>query len=148
MANDLQLARVNLAPFTKFALGFDEVFDRLVKNHEQFGGNNNYPPYNIIKLDEYNYELELAVAGFDRNEVTINADAYTLTVSGEKNTEDQPVDYVYKGISARSFKRTFSLGEHMVVRDAVIKNGMLTVHLERVLPDYMKPRKIEISSKE
>ena len=147
MANDLQLTRLNLAPFNKFALGFDEVFDRLVKNHEQFGGNN-YPPYNIIKKDEYNYALEIAVAGFDLSEIEINTDSYNLSVSGEKKAEENSTEYVYKGISARGFRRSFSLGEHMVVKDAVIKNGMLTINLERVLPDYMKPRKITIKSDE
>jgi molecular chaperone IbpA len=144
----LTIGRIDFSPFTRLTVGFDEIFDQLARSHEQLTNNNvNYPPYNIVKYDTNQYGLEIAVAGFEIEEIDIGVEGNNLTISGEKShKEDDVTTYIYKGISTRSFKRTIPLGEHIVVKDALIKNGMLTIKLERELPESLKPRKIAITS--
>ena len=147
MTQQLTLGRIDFSPFNRFTVGFDEIFEQLARSHEQLSSNTiNYPPYNIIKYDNNQYALEIAVAGFDIEEIDIGVEGSNLTISGEKSAKNDNVTYIYKGISTRSFKRTIPLGEYIVVKDAVIKNGMLTIKLERELPESMKPRKIAITS--
>lgn len=147
MANSLTIGRIDLAPFRKFSIGFDEIFDQLARSHEQStNAGINYPPYNIIKWGQNQYAIEFAVAGFDLEEIDITVEGSKLTIVGEKIQRDEEIEYIYKGISTRSFKRTIPLGDHIVVKDAIIKNGMLTVHLEREIPEEMKPRKIAITA--
>lgn len=145
-SNALTVGRIDFAPFNKFAVGFDEVFDRLVRSHEQLVNQHNYPPYNIIKYSQNEYGLEIAVAGFELDEIDIGVEGNVLTVTGEKAEKKEEITYIHKGISDRSFKRSLQLGDHIVVRDAVIKNGMLVIKLERELPEAMKPRKIAITA--
>lgn len=147
MANQLTIGRIDLTPFTRFTVGFDEIFEQLSRSHEQLNSNTvNYPPYNIIKLDNNSYSLEFAVAGFDLDEIDVSVEGNKLTIIGDKIERNEEVNYIYKGISTRSFKRTIPLGDHIMVKDAVIKNGMLTIHLEREIPEAMKPRKIAITA--
>lgn len=147
MTQQLTLGRIDLSPFTRFTVGFDEVFDALARTHEQLNSNSaNYPPYNILKYDTNNYALEVAVAGFDLEEIDVGVEGSNLTITGQKVEKKEDATYIYKGISTRSFKRTIPLGEHIVVKDAVIKNGMLTIQLEREVPEAMKPRKIAITA--
>jgi len=89
--------------------------------------------------------LEIAVAGFSLNEIDVGVEGNTLTVSGTKESKTEEVNYLYKGISTRSFTRHIPLGDHIIVKDAVINNGMLTINLEREIPEAMKPRKIAIT---
>lgn len=147
MTQQLTIGRIDFSPLTRFTVGFDEVFDALARTHEQLSNNTaNYPPYNILKYDPNNYALEIAVAGFELDEIDVGVEGNNLTVSGQKSEKKDDVTYIYRGISARSFKRTIPLGEHIVVKDAVIKNGMLTIKLEREVPEAMKPRKIAITA--
>jgi molecular chaperone IbpA len=147
MTNGLTIGRIDLAPLTRFSIGFDEVFEQLARTHEQLSNTQmNYPPYNIIKYGPNQFAIEIAVAGFDLEEIDISVEDNNLTVAGEKSANTEEFTYVHKGISTRSFKRTWPLGEHVEVKDAVIKNGMLTVKLERIVPDSMKPRKVAITS--
>lgn len=147
MTQPLTIGRIDLSPFTRFTVGFDEVFDALARTHEQLNSQPaNYPPYNILKYDANNYALEIAVAGFDLDEIDVGVEGNNLTVTGQKIEKKEDATYIYKGISTRSFKRTIPLGDHIVVRDAVIKNGMLTIQLEREVPEAMKPRKIAITA--
>ena len=147
MTQPLTIGRIDFSPFTRFTVGFDEVFDALARTHEQLAGSSsNYPPYNILKYDANNYALEIAVAGFDLDEIDVGVEGNNLTVTGQKVDKKEEGTYIYKGISARSFKRTIPLGDHIVVKDAVIKNGMLTISLEREVPEAMKARKIAITS--
>ena len=144
----LTIGRIDFSPFTKFTVGFDEIFDHLARSQEQLTNSQvNYPPYNIIKYDTNQYALEIAVAGFDISEIDIGVEGSNLTIAGEKTTGlDAGAVYIHKGISTRSFKRTIPLGEYIVVTNAVIKNGMLTINLQRELPEAMKPRKIAITT--
>jgi molecular chaperone IbpA len=143
----LSIGRIDFSPFTRFTVGFDEVFDALARTHEQLNSQPaNYPPYNILKYDANNYALEIAVAGFDLDEIDVGVEGNNLTITGQKIEKKDDATYIYKGISTRSFKRTIPLGDHIVVRDAVIKNGMLTIQLEREVPEAMKPRKIAITA--
>lgn len=137
---------MDFAPFNRLVVGFDELFDQLARSYASSTSETNYPPYNIIKFGQHEYAVEFAVAGFDIDEIEIQLEGNTLTIIGEKAKKEAETQYLYKGISARSFRRTLPLGEHIEVRDAVIKNGMLTIKLERVVPESMKPRKIAITS--
>lgn len=140
------LTKFDLTPYTRATVGFDRMFDLLDR---QFANSvsTTYPPYNIIKEGEDSYKVEIAVAGFKEDELEITVKEYVLTVSGEqKRDEDSegPV-YLHKGISARSFTRTFTLGDHVEVRSATVQNGLLVISLEREIPEEAKPKKIAIT---
>lgn len=120
-------------------VGFDRMFDELTR--AQLGNSNNYPPHNIVQIDENNYLIELAVAGFKQENLDIQLKDSILTVSGKK---EDTRDYTHKGISSREFNRIFTLGEHVQVTGASLEDGILGIKLERVIPEEERPRKIEI----
>ena len=124
-----------------FFIGFDRMIDRM---REQTPGQTNYPPYNIVKTDENFYELQLAIAGFNQDDRDVELKDGTLTIEGKKETDDER-NYIHKGISARHFRRTFTLSDTMVVNGADLIDGILTIELENVIPEEKKPRKIEIN---
>ena len=123
-----------------FLIGFDRVLDRM---HQQTPGQSNYPPYNIVKVDDDNYHIEIAVAGFGRDELDVELKDGVLSVEGKKEDKDE-TKYLHKGISARHFRRTFTLSDTIVVRGADFVDGILTIELENVIPEEKKPRKIAI----
>ena len=127
-----------------FFIGFDRMIDRM---REQTPGQTNYPPYNIVKTDENFYELQLAIAGFNQDDLDVELKDGTLTIEGKKETNDER-NYIHKGISARHFRRTFTLSDTMVVNGADLIDGILTIELENVIPEEKKPRKIEIGRRE
>lgn len=102
----------------------------------------NYPPYNVIKEDEDTYIVELALAGFDKAELTVTTDNGNLIVKGEK--EKKETEYAHKGIATRSFTRSFALGEYMEVTGAEFENGMLSITVERIVPEEKKPKSVKI----
>ena len=104
---------------------------------------NNYPPYNVIKQDEDTYVVELALAGFDKSDLFISVDNGNLIVKGNKESKDD-VTFTHKGIATRSFTRSFALGEYMEVTDAEFENGMLSITIERIIPEEKKPKQIKI----
>jgi len=109
--------------------------------------NNNYPPHNVVKIDEENYEIHLAVTGFDPKEVSVELDQNTLVVKGEReDTDIADEQYIYRGLAARNFTRGFLLPEHFEVGDAQIKNGVLKVSLKHVVPEALKPRQIKVKA--
>jgi molecular chaperone IbpA len=124
-----------------FFIGIDRVFDRM---HQQTPGQGNYPPYNIAKVDDDHYVIEIAVAGFTESELDVEVKDGVLFVEGKKEDDDQ-TEYLHKGISARQFKRSFTLSDTIVVKGAAYNNGILTIDLENVIPEEKKPRKIKIS---
>lgn len=140
------LTKFDLTPFNRATVGFDRVFDILDR---QFANSvsTTYPPYNIIKEAEDNYKIEIAVAGFREDELDITVKDYVLTVTGEQKREEnaEGPTYLHKGISARSFTRTFTLGDHVEVKGAVVQNGLLVISLEREVPEEAKPKKIAIT---
>lgn len=124
-----------------FFIGFDRMIDRM---REATPGQTNYPPYNIVKTDEDHYELQLAVAGFTEDDLELEVKDGILTVEGKKEG-DEDRNYIHKGISARSFRRTFTLSDTIVVNGADLIDGILTVELENVIPEEKKPKQIPIS---
>jgi molecular chaperone IbpA len=135
----------DFAPFRRSTVGFDRLFDML-ENSSLGQGQENYPPFDLIKLGENEYRIELAVAGFKPEELDITAQQNVLIVSGRKKEEDEQKgnDYIYRGIATRSFERRFALADHIQVRGADMKDGLLAIELKREIPEAMKPKKINI----
>lgn len=125
------------------SIGFDRMFDDLTRAVGS-GKQDNYPPHNLIKIDDTHFVIELAVAGFAENEVDIELKENSLTIRGEQLDKDD-CEYLYKGISTRGFVRTFPLAEYVEVHSATIKNGILSIYLEQVIPEEVKPKKIAIT---
>lgn len=148
MGNTLSLGNIAFGPalkdLDKFFVGFDDQFNRIAKMHDEITKNiPNYPPYNIYKTDENKYTVELAVAGFGKQDIEIEFDNDKLIIKG-KASDDTNNNFLYKGIATRAFTRTFALDDQMVVQNASLLNGMLRIALERIIPEHKKPRKIEI----
>ena len=128
-----------LAQLSKALVGFDRYF---TAPHHQ---NGNYPPHNIIKYDETHYGIEIAVAGFSREEITVEVDQDQLTVKGRKlNQADERFEYLHRGLAARDFEQTFTLAEYMEVHAAEVKDGMLVIEIHRIVPEALKPRQIKV----
>ena len=135
----------DFAPFRRSSVGFDRLFDML-ENSSVGQAQENYPPFDLIKLGDNDYRIELAVAGFKPDEVDITAHQNVLIVSGRKNDEadSKGSDYIYRGIATRSFERRFALADHIQVKGADMKDGLLAIELVREIPEAMKPKKINI----
>ena len=136
----------DFAPYRRSTIGFDRLFDML-ENSSAGQGQENYPPFDLIKTGENEYRIELAVAGFKPDEIDVTAQQNVLLVSGRKAEENEQQgegDYIYRGIANRSFERRFALADHIQVRGADLKDGLLQVELVREIPEAMKPRKINI----
>ena len=144
-----KITTLDLSPFYRNSIGVDKLFDRLMGQIDAGGTTQNYPPYNIVKTGDNTYEIQVAVAGFTQGEVTVNVNEGNLIITGEKLATDLPEGHVYEhqGISARRFIRTFTLADYVEVTDAVSRDGILTVTLERQVPEAMKPKTIAISYK-
>lgn len=134
----------SLAQLNRALVGFDRIFD----NFETRFANQisqNYPPYNIEKVGENLYDIVIAVAGFSKEEVTVEVDQDQLIVRGEKSTEQESApEYLHRGLAFRDFERRFTLAEHMEIIKAEIKNGLLLIQIERRVPEALLPRKIEV----
>jgi molecular chaperone IbpA len=124
-----------------FFIGFDRMLNRM---QAPTPGQGNYPPYNIIKTEDEHYELQLAIAGFTYDDLDITLKDGVLTINGSQSEED-PRNYIHRGISARNFNREFTLMDTIVVNGAALEDGILTVELENVIPEEKKPRKIDIN---
>jgi molecular chaperone IbpA len=133
--------------FDKFFVGFDDTYNRLAKMHDDLTKSiPNYPPYNIRKTSDNTYVIELAVAGFGKQEIDITLDDNKLVISG--NAKDDGDNFLFKGIANRAFTRTFALDDHIEIQDAALVNGMLKIALERIIPEHRKPKKIEVKESE
>jgi molecular chaperone IbpA len=133
----------DLTPLYRNSVGFDRVFDLLdTMSKSEAGG---YPPYNIERLDENDYRITLAVAGFGEGDLEIEFREDTLTVTGRRNESDENRTFLHQGIAGRSFERRFRLAEHVKVEGASLENGLLNIELKREIPEAMKPRKIAIN---
>ena len=143
MTNQLTLRSLDIPSIHKFAVGFDNMFDELMRTSQ---ASTNYPPYNIVKHGDDNFAIELAVAGFKDGEINIEVERNQLTVKGEQVIDlDNQVEYLHRGISARSFSRTWTLADHVEVAGASSENGILTISLERKVPEEQKPKTIAIN---
>ena len=129
-----------------FSVGFDSIFDRFFDM--DLTRDSGYPPYNIRKDSELTYSIEVALAGFSKDDIEVEVTDGQLVIRSKENEkdEDKSESFVHKGIARRSFNRTFSLSDDIIVKGADLKDGMLIIDLERVIPDEKKPRLIEIGS--
>ncbi|MBO1255458.1 Hsp20 family protein [Alteromonas sp. 5E99-2] len=138
---------IDLSPLYRSFIGSDHLasmIDAAARNEKQ----SSYPPYNIELLGEDKYRITMAIAGFGQNDVDIEVQENTLKVTGKrKSPEGKEKTFLHKGISEKNFERKFQLGDHVKVLNADMENGLLNIDLERVIPEAMKPRKIEIGSK-
>ncbi|QDP18853.1 Hsp20 family protein [Sphingomonas xanthus] len=132
----------DFAPYRRSTIGFDRLFD-LLENSSLAASGENYPPFDLIKLDENQYRIDLAVAGFKPGEIDITAQQNQLVVTGKKG-EDGKAEFVHRGIANRSFERRFGLADHIKVASADLQDGLLSIALVREIPEAMKPRKIAI----
>jgi molecular chaperone IbpA len=133
----------DFAPLWRSTIGFDRLFD-LVDAAQQAGTEDNYPPCNVERLGDDRYQISLAVAGFSPDDIAITAERSVLTVEGRK-AEAQQSEFLYRGISARPFKRQFSLADYVEVKGATFDNGLLKIELMREVPEMLKPRRISIA---
>jgi molecular chaperone IbpA len=136
------------SPLFRSTVGFDRLM-RLLEESMQWseGGNGGYPPYNIEKLAQDQYRVTLAVAGFSERDLAIHVRENALLIEGKRNEPEGETAYLHRGIAGRSFKRQFQLADHVRVTSASLQNGLLVIDLVREVPEAMKPRRIEISSK-
>lgn len=134
----------DLPTIARHAVGFERLFNELGRNFANSKTDGNYPPHNIVQIDETHYAIQLAVAGFSEDELDIEYKDNVLIIKGEKKEKDE-YTYHYRGISARSFTRTFPLADHMEVRGASVVNGILAISIEHVVPEEDKPKKIAIT---
>jgi molecular chaperone IbpA len=144
-----KITAMDLAPLYRNNIGIDNWITRVLDSVDHNSGQTNYPPYNIIKYDENTFEVQVAVAGFGEGEIEVSVKDGNLVISGDRQPEAQMAmagtEYVYQGIGARRFLRSFGLADYVEVVDATSKDGILTVRLERRLPEAMKPKTIAIN---
>jgi molecular chaperone IbpA len=138
---DLDMRTYDFSPLWRSTIGFDRLFD--LAEIAQRAGDDNYPPYNIERLAEDRYQITLAVAGFSPTEIAVTAEHNVVTIEGSK-VEKAEREYLYRGISARPFKRQFNLADYVHVKSAAFDNGLLKIELVREIPEAMKPRRIAI----
>ena len=152
MTKTLTLRTFDLPAIHKFGIGFDNLFDDLMRVNAQ-QSNNNYPPYDIVQINDDEYMISLAVAGFGHDNLNITKDKKTLVIEGKHSrdtvdNEDSTAKYLHKGISERSFRREFQLADHVEISNAHLELGILNVYLKREVPEEAKPKTIAITYKE
>lgn len=139
-----QLMRIDTNTLNRMLVGFDSLFNDFER---RFANqiNNNYPPHNIVRTSENQYIIELAVSGFSTEEISVEVDQEHLVIRGERNRkEDDSWEYLHRGLATRDFVKVFPLLDHVEVKGSTIKNGILTVSLEKIIPEALKPRKIKV----
>lgn len=131
---------------TRATIGFDRLFNDLERQFANSPNGNGYPPYNIAQINDDEYIISLAVAGFGMDNLDITKDGKILRIEGTAPKGDEDVNYLHKGIGGRNFRREFTLADHVEVQGATLELGMLNVHLVRVVPEALQPKRIAISS--
>ena len=132
------MTRIDLSPFRAMTVGFDSLFNDIADFRPS-----SYPPYNIEKVDDYEYKLTFAVAGFSEKDISVTQKENTLAIEGESSPSEK--EYLYKGIAERTFKQSFKLSEYMNVKEAKLKDGMLNITLVQELPKEKQPKQIKIN---
>lgn len=140
-----QLMRFDTNALNRALVGFDTLFNDF---ESRFSNqiNNNYPPYNIVKYNNDSYEIQLAVAGFEKDQISVEIDQNQLIIKGQSNEVNNEVHYLHKGLATRDFTRVFTLAEHMEVGEGTIKNGVLKIELKRIIPEALKPRVLRLNA--
>ena len=147
MTKTLTLRSFDIPALTKFGIGFDNMFDELMRVNAQ-QSSTNYPPYNIVQISEDEYMISLAVAGFGHNNLSVTKDKNFLVIEGneyQSNSEKVVPNYLHKGISNRDFRREFQLADHVEIGNAHLELGILNVYLKREVPESAKPKTIAIT---
>jgi molecular chaperone IbpA len=140
-----RLTTLNLPHLHKATIGFDRMFDELERTFAN-SQSNGYPPYNIAQIDDGEYMISLAVAGFGMDNLDVTKEQNILRIEGTAPKGGENVNYLHKGIGGRSFRREFTLADHVEVVSATLELGMLNVHLVREVPEALKPKKIAINN--
>lgn len=148
MTKTLTLRSLDIPALHKFGIGFDTMFDELHRIHSQ-QSNTNYPPYNVVQINDDEYMISVAVAGFGPDNLTITKEKNFLVIEGNHalnkvETDSEPT-YLHKGISSRDFRREFQLADHVEINNAHLELGILNIHLKRLVPEEQKPKRIEIT---
>lgn len=131
----------------RLAIGFEPTLRRLQVTQGQSGNQGGYPPFNLEKLDDANYRITLAVAGFTMNDLDITVENNQLTIVGDIQERDDSRVFLHKGIASRGFSRSFILADHVTVLSAELENGLLIIDLQQEIPESLKPKKIAINNK-
>ncbi len=140
-----RLTTLDLPSIHRHFVGFDRMFDEMDRVFENSTKGQGYPPYNIAQLNENEYMISIAVAGFSMDNLDITKDKDTLKIEGTAPKGDDEVNYLHRGIGGRSFRREFTLADHVDVHSAELANGMLNIHLKREVPEELQPKKIQIN---
>lgn len=149
MTKTLTLRSFDIPALTKFSIGFDNMFDELMRVNVQ-QSSNNYPPYDIVQINDNEYIISVAVAGFGQDNLSVVKDKKFLIIEGKhssetKETVELPRAFLHKGISERSFRREFQLADHVEISNAHLNLGILSVHLVREVPESARPKSIAIT---
>jgi len=139
------LHTIDIPSLHRHAIGFDTLFEQLNRTFANSKSDSNYPPHNVVRIDDAHYVIELAVAGFAEDEINVELKDNILTVQGDQTRAEAGIEYLYKGIGSRNFARTFPLAEHIEVRGATVRNGILSIALEQIVPEEDRPKKIAIT---
>ena len=139
-----RLTTLDLPSFHRATIGFDRMFDELERTFAN-SQSNGYPPYNIAQINEDEYMISLAVAGFGMDNLSIEKDKNVLKIEGTAPKGGENVNYLHKGIGGRNFRREFTLADHVEVENATHELGMLNIHLKREVPESLQPKKIKIN---
>ena len=139
----------DFTPLYRHFVGFDRMASLIDAAAQSANVGQSYPPYNVVKLDEDSYRIEMAVAGFESTDIDIESheNVLTITAKREGGPDNDAVDYLHRGIAERGFERRFQLADHVIVENAQLSNGLLIISLKRELPEALKPRKIAIDDK-
>ena len=137
------ITRFDTQALNRALIGFDQLFNDVERRFAN-SAQHNYPPYNVLKHDDNTFEVEIAVAGFDREDITIEVDQNQLTIRGQRLKDEDASKYLHRGLAARDFERSFTLADYIIVGDAELTNGILRVKLTREVPEALKPRMIAI----
>ena len=147
MTKTLTLRSFDIPAIHKFGIGFDNMFDELMRVSAQ-QSNTNYPPYNVVQINDDEYMISVAVAGFGPDNLTVTKEKNFLIIEGKHSTETvetDEVNYLHKGISERNFRREFKLADHVEIENAHLELGILSIHLKREVPEEQKPKTIAIT---
>ena len=140
------MRNLDLTPLYRSAIGFDRMANMMDSLSRTEQSQPSYPPYNIELLDENQYRITMAIAGFSDAELSIQTEQGTLTIAGKKNEDTAGRQFLHQGIAGRNFERRFQLADHVKVESANLENGLLNVDLRREIPEAMKPRNISINT--
>ena len=147
MTKTLTLRSFDIPALHKFGIGFDNMFDELLRVNAQ-QSNNNYPPYNIVQINEDEFMISIAVAGFGHDNLTVTKEKNFLIIDGAHSTDTvntNTINYLHRGISERNFRREFQLADHVEITNAHLELGILNLYLKREVPEAQKPRSIQIT---